>query len=132
MQEAYTPESTCWGCGAFGLEHVAACCRHPPSLQRRCSGVQPQAVHVAKLRRAAPSESNAAVVPAMLTAVRLPARPLAAGPAASDGLFLQSYRIPGGLEATAVLDPKYCAFPGEAERSWRAGPAHAIPVQTSL
>jgi acyl-coenzyme A thioesterase PaaI-like protein len=48
VQEAYTPESTCWGCG----------------------------------------------------------------PAAADGLFLQSYRIPGGLEATAVLDPKYCAFPG--------------------
>ncbi|EFN51182.1 hypothetical protein CHLNCDRAFT_59311 [Chlorella variabilis] len=48
VQEAYTPESTCWGCG----------------------------------------------------------------PVAKDGLFLRSYRIPGGLEATAQLDPKYCAFPG--------------------
>lgn len=36
-----------------------------------------------------------------------------AGPVAKDGLFLRSYRIPGGLEATAQLDPKYCAFPGE-------------------
>ncbi|KAI7839781.1 hypothetical protein COHA_006581 [Chlorella ohadii] len=48
VQEAYTPESTCWGCG----------------------------------------------------------------PAASDGLMLRSYRIPGGLEASIELDPKYCAFPG--------------------
>ncbi|KAL4853874.1 hypothetical protein ACK3TF_005242 [Chlorella vulgaris] len=48
VQKAYTPESTCWGCG----------------------------------------------------------------PAAKEGLFLSSYRIPGGLEATAVLDSKYCAFPG--------------------
>ncbi|KAL4423625.1 hypothetical protein ABPG77_009212 [Micractinium sp. CCAP 211/92] len=48
VQEAYTPESSCWGCG----------------------------------------------------------------PAATDGLFLRSYRIPGGLEATVELDEKYCAFPG--------------------
>jgi hypothetical protein len=48
VQEAYTPESTCWGCG----------------------------------------------------------------PAAADGLMLRSYRIPGGLEASIELHPKYCAFPG--------------------
>ena len=43
--------------------------------------------------------------------VLLPPRTLA-GPAASDGLMLRSYRIPGGLEASIELDPKYCAFPG--------------------
>lgn len=48
VQEAYTPESSCWGCG----------------------------------------------------------------PAATDGLFLRSYRIPGGLEASIELHEKYCAFPG--------------------
>lgn len=34
------------------------------------------------------------------------------GPAAEDGLHLRSFRIPGGLEASVVLDRKYCAFPG--------------------
>lgn len=34
------------------------------------------------------------------------------GPSAADGLFLKSFRIPGGLEATISLDSKYCAFPG--------------------
>lgn len=36
-----------------------------------------------------------------------------AGPAAADGLMLRSYRIPGGLEASIELHPKYCAFPGQ-------------------
>lgn len=34
------------------------------------------------------------------------------GPAASEGLRLRSFRVPGGLEATLTLDKKYCAFPG--------------------
>jgi acyl-coenzyme A thioesterase PaaI-like protein len=34
------------------------------------------------------------------------------GPAAVDGLHLRSFRCPGGLEASVVLDKKYCAFPG--------------------
>jgi len=34
------------------------------------------------------------------------------GPAAPDGLLLRSFRVPGGLEASVTLDPKYCAFPG--------------------
>jgi hypothetical protein len=35
----------------------------------------------------------------------------ASGRAAADGIKLRSFRIPGGLEATASLDPKYQAFP---------------------
>eukprot|EP00887_Chlorella_sp_A99_P000487 scaffold17.g487.t1 len=42
------------------------------------------------------------------------------GPSAADGLFLKSFRIPGGLEATISLDSKYCAFPGES-------PARCLP-----
>eukprot|EP00884_Botryococcus_braunii_P017515 jgi/Botrbrau1/4447/Bobra.0348s0035.1 len=34
------------------------------------------------------------------------------GPSAQEGLKLRSFRIPGGLEATISLDPKYLAFPG--------------------
>lgn len=34
------------------------------------------------------------------------------GPAAEGGLGLRSHRIPGGLEASIVLDDKYQAFPG--------------------
>lgn len=34
------------------------------------------------------------------------------GPAAPDGLHLRSFRVPGGLEASVSLDPKYNAFPG--------------------
>jgi len=34
------------------------------------------------------------------------------GPAAPDGLHLRSFRVPGGLEASVSLNPKYCAFPG--------------------
>jgi len=41
----------------------------------------------------------------------VPPRTLAVS-AASAGLSLRSYRIPGGLEASIELDPKYCAFPG--------------------
>lgn len=34
------------------------------------------------------------------------------GPAALDGLKLQSYRVEDGLEAIVSIDKKYCAFPG--------------------
>lgn len=34
------------------------------------------------------------------------------GPAAPDGLKLQSYRVEDGLEAIVSIDKKYCAFPG--------------------
>lgn len=34
------------------------------------------------------------------------------GPASPEGLHLRSFRIPGGLEASIILDSKYCAFPG--------------------
>lgn len=34
------------------------------------------------------------------------------GPVAPDGLRLRSFRVPGGLEASVILDPKFCAFPG--------------------
>jgi hypothetical protein len=35
-----------------------------------------------------------------------------AGPSASEGLHLASYRIEGGLQAATRLDAKYQAFPG--------------------
>lgn len=34
------------------------------------------------------------------------------GPGAVDGLHLRSFRRQGGLEASVMLDKKYCAFPG--------------------
>jgi hypothetical protein len=132
VQEAYTPESTCWGCGAPAAAAAAACSRPAAGPARRhacCEGRQ-QAAHASRLRMLSSAASRCIRSPRLLLPCRerlpLPAPPLVAGPAAADGLFLQSYRIPGGLEATAVLDPKYCAFPGETG-GWREGSCAAPP-----
>ena len=135
VQEAYTPESTCWGCGeprthartpaqrrAWGPAGLPACLPAWAAVQHRtcralrgwgggCSAVVRGRGGDTEQRRLPPwarnSNSNAATWPH-------------AGPAAGDGLNLRSYRIPGGLEATVELSAKYSAFPGAWVAGWVA------------
>ena len=124
VQEAYTPESNCWGCGA--CRACAACLLHACCMLRRPCSPRPHALRFQREGSAlskgwdgqGPGQPQmrplATHVPLFDTPAPLPLPPLPcpAGPASTDGLFLRSYRIPGGLEATTELHKKYCAFPG--------------------
>jgi hypothetical protein len=104
VQAAYTPESSCWGCGAHaclpaclpGLKlykrpTLPACCRGlgHAGAERKISAHN----HACRLSRGG-----------MLCLAH-------AGPAAEGGLGLQSFRIPNGLQGRLRLAKKYQAFP---------------------
>ena len=119
VQEAYTPESTCWGCGEWVLITHA---QHMVGFHTRgCNGSI--TCHAARSHAMQPDCCPPIACASMGAAPLAPEHSCQwraappAGPAAADGLMLRSYRIPGGLEASIELHPKYCAFPGQC--SWQ-------------
>jgi hypothetical protein len=108
VQAAYTPQSTCFGCGEF------LWC-FPRNKGRPIRAPVPQS-----------SASQLLVVPVSRTwacylffcycyyyyCCCCCCCTSSAGPAHPDGLHLQSRRLENGLEARITLPSKYCAFPG--------------------
>lgn len=138
VQEAYTPDSQCFGCGEGGQGPLglqprkghqqwdggACICAtthcHAISVASRLSRLPPplRASGLWHIRHAPSTHSRIPPhaprpIPSPLTPSLLSPLTLPPGPAHPSGLHLQSRRTPGGgLRAAVSIPASYCAFPG--------------------
>lgn len=91
VQEAYTPESTCWGCGElFWLKTLSTTASETPQLPKICLSLIREDKYT-------------------LSCIQFC---IFAGQSSETGLRLQSFRTQNGLKSNVTFPRSFQAFPG--------------------